>query len=110
MARTIDLWSREGHTMVDWWTDDILVTKRKDGTFSLKARKYGDGRYWLRYGVTRRRTPDDFVDAVVDCLSTLGVDLDEVNLESLVPKLSELDPVFSDRVSTYLSRTKAGAE
>jgi len=93
MAKRIRLGFHEQSSYFSSWTDEVYCTKRKDGTFSLRARKTGEhGKHWFP-GTTRIKTPRQFIEAY---RSIDEIDIDQIDLESdALPELSKLDPVFA---------------
>jgi hypothetical protein len=106
MARSIIIWDAGEQSSMGGgsWNEEIICTLRKDGTFSLRARKSGDDSTVSMTFKTRIRSPQVFVQALIDMADSwfnYEIDHKEIVAE-LCPKLDELDPKFSREIMTYI--------
>ena len=105
-ASTIKLWSDEDDNMVSSWTDTLWLTRRKDGTFSVKPKKYveSDNRgVWQFDSVCRLRTPKQFIDGVLEAWAALSREYGYSEVRDLLPIVAALDPDFAAQVEQYLN-------
>ncbi len=107
MSQRILLASCENMSMLSTWRDELYCTKRKDGTYSLRVRKSGDGgRHWFP-GITRIKSARQFIDSIN---SIDVVEIDQWNLEEdILPQLSVLDATFAESVRNEI-RIEENAE
>ncbi|MER2266799.1 hypothetical protein [Methylobacterium oxalidis] len=89
------------------WRDQIVCTRRKDGTFSLRARKTGDdGPDLSPAGITRIRSPELFVTNLIEMARSLDLEIDADEIaERICSKLDELDLEFSQDVKACVARS-----
>jgi hypothetical protein len=93
MAKRILLASEYCESMMSAWTDEIYCTRRQNGTFSLRERKFGsDGSHWFP-GITAIQTARQFIDAYY-ALEYVEIDVWDFQ-SAILPKMFELDPFFA---------------
>ena len=66
------IWSREDYNMMGYWTNSIMLTEWKDGTFAIYAMKEEGVRQFNCHSVQRIRRPERLLDAVLECADNLG--------------------------------------
>lgn len=101
-ATAIELWSDDDYNMVSSWTDSLWLTKRKDGTFSVKPKKYVEGKNWQLDSVCKLRTPEQFVEGVIKAWEAVGRDWGYGEVRDPLPTVATLDPDFAARIEHYL--------
>ena len=99
MANTAVLYESEEASMGGGtWTEQITCTHRKDGTFSLRARKTSDDGTFAPAGRTNLRSPQDFLNALSELFNLLGLEIDVEVEDGVCTRLAELDAAFSVQV------------
>ena len=105
MAHSVIIWDTEDSSMGGGtWNEEIICTLRKDGTFSLRPRRRGDD-FGTRSmaGTTRIRSPQVFVQALIDMLASFSYEIDPKDIvDEICPKLDELDLKFSQEIRAYI--------
>ena len=102
-AANIELFCGESFTMLDSWTDQLVVRRSSSGTFSVIARKFcadtHDGkRKWLDWGAAGGiRSPAHSSKAVAEQAELLGI---EVAVAELVEALAPVDWVAAAVIAT----------
>ena len=102
MAETALLFRRDNVTMSSSWEGLVFITLRSDGSWSVKAKKRGDG---ATEHVSRRegiRSPADFVAAVVAAWEDLGLDWDGSELTEHLAPVHGLSPKFAEALARLL--------
>jgi hypothetical protein len=85
------------------WNDQIICTLRKDGTFSLRPRKKGEDGTLSMAGVTRIRSPQMFVQALIDMAACFDYEIDHREIvDEICQELDKLDLKFSREIRTYI--------
>jgi hypothetical protein len=106
MAHSIVIWdSGEQSSMGGGsWNGEIICTLRKDGTFSLRARKSGDDGTVSMTFETRIRSPQVFVQALIDMAdSWFNYEIDHKEIvDEICPKLDDLDFKFSQEIRAHI--------
>ncbi|WMT71081.1 hypothetical protein [Bradyrhizobium sp. Ash2021] len=59
MAERIIIWQKDNATMMSSWTDTVVFTKRKDGTFSIRHFSMGDEYKFMAAGKTSMKTAQE---------------------------------------------------
>ena len=90
------------------WTEQITCKRRKDGTYSLRARKTGDDGTFAPAGRTKLSSPQDFLSALSELFDMLGAEIDVEVEEGVCARLAELDVAFSVQVSQVASTRALG--
>jgi uncharacterized C2H2 Zn-finger protein len=88
--------------MVSSWTDSLWLTKRKDGTFSVKPKKYVEGENWQLDSICNLRTPEQFAEGVLKAWEALGIEWGDGEVFDLLPTVATLDPNFAAKVEQYI--------
>lgn len=91
MAVTVRLWSNSDFNMVSSWTDMLLVTKRKDGSISVKAKKRAEDGLWHVERVDRVRSASAFIKAVESCWDALNYSFGYEEVRKVLGPLASLD-------------------
>jgi hypothetical protein len=99
MANSIVIWERTAATMVSSWTDEIICTQRKDGTFSLRQRCTGEEGIISPAGQSRIRSPEAFVHLLLEMDDSIS---SKEIAEKICERMDELDRDFSHRVRDYI--------
>src|SRR4051794_27298267 len=98
MAQTISVWESEGSSMVDSWTTNILCTRRKDGSVSLRLRSVGEDGVISPRGFVGIRTADRFTEKLQELICIAGGQADADELAVVCEKLTRIDPVLAANV------------
>jgi hypothetical protein len=103
MARTIEIWTVDDNNVLSSWTNHLLLTKRKDGTYSLKAKQHDEQGVTNVGAIHSIRTADQLVAAISECCERLGASLAHGDLRRLIlPKVRILDSRFAAKLAAYL--------
>ena len=95
MAKTALLSRSENITMSSSWEDLVFVTLRSDGSWSVKAKKHGDG---STEHVSRRegiRRPADFIAEVIGAWEDLGLEWSQSEITVHMAPIQGLSPEFA---------------
>jgi hypothetical protein len=98
MAHSVVIWDTGEQSSMGGgsWNEEIICTVRKDGTFSLRPRKRGDDGTLSIAGITRIRSPQAFVQALVDMIGLFGYEIDP---KEIVDEISPIRPARSQILS-----------
>ncbi|MBR1156204.1 hypothetical protein [Bradyrhizobium sp. JYMT SZCCT0428] len=103
MAERAVIWEEKRATMVSTWTEQIVCTRRTDGTFSLRHFAFDDEGTSALPGDTRIKSPARFVDSLLGMNESFV--LQEI-CDEICTKIEALDPVFAQRVRAYIAAEK----
>ncbi len=108
MADSILIWeSAQDSRGGGHWTDEIICTRRKDGTFSLRPRKRGDDGTLSPAGKTRIRSPEVFVRTLLEMADSLGCEIDHKTIsDEICKRIDKLDRNFSQKIRAYVGASR----
>ena len=106
MADRVVIWGDENNSMGGGsWRDEIVCTRRKDGSFSLRTRKVGDDGTDSMAGKTRISSPEVFVQTLIEIGRLFYAEIEPGEIANEVcGRLDALDREFSSRVRSLCSR------
>ena len=85
------------------WVNEVHCTRRKDGRFSLRAHKRGDDGAIAPAGMTRIRSPQAFVQALIELVASLNDKIDTAEiLDESCRYLERLDSKFAGEIRAYI--------
>ena len=105
MAVTVELLETEGWGMVDGWMDHVYLTRRKNGTYTLKMHRHGHDETSCGYQYRSRpfRTAPAFLDALKEAEGSTSGGFEE-NLESILEEAETLDAALASQARVLLAR------
>jgi hypothetical protein len=103
LADSIVLRVTTAFNMLGSWTEEIVCTRRKDGSFSLRVRRRGEDGNRSPPGKTGIRSPEVFIQTLMELgeLTDLEISPGEI-ADEICPKLDQLDRTFSQAVKAYI--------
>jgi hypothetical protein len=97
---SIIIWQKAEQNMIGSWTDEILCTRRKDGTFSLRQRSVVEDGTLSPAGKTRIRSPEVFVQVLFEMSDFIGP---EEIAGGICTSIDKLDRKFSKKIRAHIA-------
>lgn len=110
MAKTILFWESEGGNNYDTWSENIYVTLRKDGSWTVRAVQQilgGSAASVARY--ERIRSAERFVEALHGAWEELGYGAEGYEVDSGIQAVEAIDPSFASSLRVLLGAGNASA-
>ena len=103
LADSILIWELPGSNMLGSWTEEIICTRRKDGTFSLRFRKRGEDGTRSVAGKFGIKSPEVLIGALLQMGELTGSEISREEIaDEICPRLDHLDRKFSQQIRTYI--------
>ncbi len=102
-CRTGVLAEREGFHMLSSWHNQLLITRRANGSWSVKALNLpveaSDQRIWSLARIADIRTPEKLLDAISDCGYEVSLSPSD---DEILETVAAMDPQFGERLRKHL--------
>jgi hypothetical protein len=103
VADSILIWELPGSNMLGSWTEEIVCTRRKNGSYSLRFRKRGEDGTRSGAGKFGINSPEAFVGALLEIGEITGSEISgEEIADEICPRLDQLDRKFSQQIRAYI--------
>ena len=104
-ANTIKLFTSAGQSMLsDYWIS-VLLTRRSNGSFSLKVHAGGDGTHRVEFRSKPFRTAEGFMRALTESQNFASTSsYGHSDIESWMESIAELDPEFAQKLKLLEDR------